>query len=151
MEDTVWMPSETPSTVFIQVRWLEGIMGFISFKPTEDYKLVVIVRNDLKMGKGKIAAQVGHAAVECALYAEKHNKKAFDAWYKSGQAKIVLRVDSMDELNEYVKIASSNSIHIAMITDAGRTQIAPGTTTCAGLGPAPVSELDRITGELKML
>ncbi|MBO4357440.1 MAG: peptidyl-tRNA hydrolase [Candidatus Methanomethylophilaceae archaeon] len=126
-------------------------MAFMFSKPSEEYKLVVLVRNDLKMGKGKIAAQAAHAAVECALFAEKKNRKAFDAWYNSGQAKIVLRVDSMEELDEYRKIASSSGIHIAMITDAGRTQIAPGTTTCMGLGPAPVSELDRITGELKML
>ena len=126
-------------------------MAFGILKPTEEYKLVVVVRNDLKMGKGKIAAQVAHAAVECALFAEKKDKKSFDAWYKSGQAKIVLRVDSMEELDQYRKIASSSGIHIAVITDAGRTQIAPGTTTCMGLGPAPVSELDRVTGELKML
>ena len=48
-------------------------------------------------------------------------------------------------------IASSNKIHIAVITDAGRTQVEPGTVTCMGLGPAPASELDKITGELKML
>jgi len=126
-------------------------MAFGIFKPVEEYKLVILVRNDLKMGKGKIAAQVAHAAVECALYAEKKDKKSFDAWHSSGQAKIVLKVDSMDELNEYFKIARSNGFTTSMITDAGRTQIAPGTTTCLGIGPAPVSEIDRITGELKML
>ncbi len=126
-------------------------MAFGIFKPTEEYKLVVLVRNDLKMGKGKIAAQVGHAAVECALFSEKKDKKSFDAWYKGGQKKVVLRVDSMEELDKYRMIASSNNIHIAVITDAGRTQVEPGSVTCMGLGPAPTSELDRITGELKML
>lgn len=126
-------------------------MAFGIFRPSEEYKLVVLVRNDLKMGKGKIAAQVAHAAVECALYAEKKDKKSFEAWHSSGQAKIVLKVNDMDELEEYLKLARSQGIHTAVITDAGRTQIAPGTTTCMGLGPAPVSELDRITGELSML
>ncbi len=126
-------------------------MAFGIFKPAEEYKLVILVRNDLKMGKGKIAAQAAHAAVECALYAEKKDKKSFDAWHSSGQAKIVLKVDSMDELNEYFKIARGQGFTTSMITDAGRTQIAPGTTTCLGIGPAPVSEIDRITGELKML
>ena len=49
------------------------------FAPTEEYKLVVLVRNDLKMGKDKITAQIGHTAVDCALYAEKKDKKTFDA------------------------------------------------------------------------
>lgn len=126
-------------------------MAFGFSKPTEEYKLVVLVRNDLKMGKGKIAAQVGHAAVECALFAEHKDKRSFDAWHSGGQAKVVLKVDSLDELNEYLKIARSQGIHIEVITDAGRTQIEPSTITCMGLGPAPVSELDKVTGELKML
>jgi len=126
-------------------------MAFGLIRTTEEYKLVVLVRNDLKMGKGKIAAQVGHAAVECALFAEKKDKKSFDAWYRCGQRKVVLKVDSMEELDKYRMIASSNKIHIAVITDAGRTQVDPGTVTCMGLGPAPESELDRITGDLKML
>ncbi len=119
--------------------------------PGEEYKLVVLVRNDVKMGKGKIAAQVGHAAVECALYSEKKDKKAFDSWISNGQAKIVLKVDSLDELNEYLKIARSYGLHTAVITDAGRTQIEPGTVTCMGIGPAPVSDIDKVTGDLKML
>lgn len=119
--------------------------------PSDEYKLVVLVRNDIKMGKGKIAAQVGHASVEAALYAEKKNKKAFDAWMSGGQAKIVLRVDSLDELMEYGRIAKGNGIHVSTITDAGRTQIEPGTMTCIALGPAPIGDLDKITGELKML
>lgn len=117
----------------------------------EDYKLVVLVRNDLKMGKGKIAAQVGHASVESALYAEKKNRRAFDAWMSGGQAKIVLRVDSLEELQQYARLASGNGLRVTSITDAGRTQIEPGTMTCIAIGPAPISEIDRITGDLKML
>lgn len=118
---------------------------------SEEYKLVVIVRKDLKMGTGKIAAQVGHAAVECALFAKERNRKAFDAWYKGGQRKVVLKVDSLEELHQYLKLASSNGLHVALITDAGRTQVEPGSETCVGIGPAPESEIDRITGDLKML
>ena len=117
----------------------------------EEYKLVVIVRKDLKMGTGKIAAQVGHAAVECALFAKERNRKAFDAWYKGGQRKVVLKVDSLEELHQYLKLASSSGLHVALITDAGRTQVEPGSETCVGIGPAPESEIDRITGDLKML
>ena len=119
--------------------------------PKEEYKLVVLVRNDVKMGKGKIAAQVAHAAVDCALHSEKKDKKSFDAWYSSGQAKVVLKVDSMEQLSEYMTLARSQGLHTSVIVDAGRTQIEPGTVTCMGIGPAPVSALDKVTGDLKML
>lgn len=126
------------------------VFGFGN-KTSEEYKLVVLVRKDIKMGTGKIAAQVGHAAVECALYAEKKDKKSFDAWFGCGQAKVVLKVDNLDDLKRYMSEARSVGLHTAMITDAGRTQIEPGTITCLGIGPAPVSDIDRVTGELKML
>ena len=121
------------------------------FAPKEEYKMVVLVRNDVKMGKGKIAAQVGHAAVECALYSEKKDKKSFDAWYSGGQAKVVLKVDSLDELKHYMQEARSYGLHTSIITDAGRTQIEPGSVTCLGIGPASKSDIDKVTGDLKML
>ena len=120
-------------------------------KISEEYKLVILVRKDIKMGTGTIAAQVGHAAVECALYAEKKDKKSFDAWLGCGQAKVVLKVDSLEDLKRYMSEARSVGLHTAMITDAGRTQIEPGTVTCLGIGPAPISDIDKVTGELKML
>ena len=122
-----------------------------SFLRSDEYKLVVLVRNDLKMGKGKTAAQVAHAAVDCALYAEKKDKKSFDGWYSSGQAKVVIKVDSFEELTRYMAEARSVGLHTSMITDAGRTQIEPGTVICVGIGPAVAGDIDRVTGSLKML
>ena len=115
-------------------------MAFGVFAPKEEYKLVVLVRTDLDMGKGKIAAQVGHASVECALRAEKKDRKAFDAWMDSGQKKV-----------RYMAEARSCGLYTVMISDAGRTQVDPGTATCIGIGPAPQSEIDKVTGALKML
>ncbi len=117
---------------------------------TDECKLVVVVRKDLKMGKGKLAAQVAHAAVECALYAERKDRKTFDRWHDSGQAKVVLKVDSLEELMRLVAEARSAGLHTETITDAGRTQIEPGTVTCAGIGPAVAGSIDRVTGDLKM-
>ena len=122
-----------------------------SFLRSDEYKLVVLVRSDLKMGTGKTAAQVAHAAVDCALHAEKKDRKSFDGWYGSGQAKVVLKVDSFEELARYASEARSVGLHTSMITDAGRTQIEPGTVTCVGIGPAVAGDIDRITGSLKML
>ncbi len=120
------------------------------FSRSEEYKLVIVMRSDLKMGKGKAAAQAAHAAVECALYSEKKDRKAFDEWHGSGQAKIVLKVNTLEELYFIKECAKSAGLHTSLITDAGRTQIEPGTVTCIGIGPAPASEIDRITGDLKM-
>lgn len=122
----------------------------ILFKP-EEYKLVVLVRTDLDMGKGKMAAQVGHAAVECALWAEKKDRRGFDTWMGAGQKKVVLKVKDRDEMIRYMSEARSRGLHCSMITDAGRTQLEPGTDTCVGIGPAPSAEIDKVTGELKML
>jgi len=119
--------------------------------PSEDYKLVILVRSDLKITKGKIAAQVGHASVNCALSIKKKDSKAFDMWMLNGQTKIVLKVKSEAELFEFKAIADAQNINNSLIRDAGRTQIEPGTCTCLGIGPAASSVIDKITGELKML
>lgn len=126
-------------------------MAFGVFGPKDEYKLVVLVRTDLDMGKGKIAAQVGHASVECALRAEKKDRKAFDGWMDSGQRKVVLKVPNRDEMIKYMHEARSCGLYTVMITDAGRTQVDPGSDTCVGIGPAPESEVDKVTGGLKML
>ncbi len=125
--------------------------GFKIVRSDEEYKVVVLVRTDLDMGKGKVAAQVGHASVELALRAQKMDKKAFDSWMSSGQKKVVLKVSNKDEMIRYMNEARSNGLYTVMITDAGRTQIEPGSETCVGIGPAPCSEIDRVTGSLKMM
>ena len=103
-------------------------MGLFS-APKCEYKLVVVVRTDLDMGKGKIAAQVGHASVTCALNAEKRDRKAFDAWMDCGQRKVVLKVSSRDEMVRVMAEARSKGLFACLITDAGRTQVEPGTET----------------------
>lgn len=125
--------------------------GFKAVRTDEEYKIVVLVRTDLDMGKGKIAAQVGHASVELALRAQKMDRKAFDTWMSNGQRKVVLKVANKDEMIRYMNEARSSGLYTCMITDAGRTQVDPGSQTCVGIGPAPESEIDKVTGSLKML
>lgn len=123
----------------------------VSFGNREECKLVILMRNDLKMSKGKIAAQAGHAAVTCALAAQKHDKKNFETWISGGQAKIVLKVESEKDLFEFKAIAEAQGFTNTIIQDAGRTEVEPGTYTCLGIGPAPKAQIDKITGDLKML
>ncbi len=113
-------------------------------------KQVIVVRTDLDMGKGKIAAQVGHACVLAAENVRKSHPDWFDEWW-TGQEKIVVKVENLKELEEVKKHAIDIGVPWSEVTDAGHTQIAPGTTTCISLGPAPEELVDKITGDLKLL
>jgi len=121
------------------------------FRNSDEYKLVVLVRDDLRITKGKIAAQTGHAAVNCALSIKKKDPDIFEKWTLNGQPIIVLRVGSEREMFEFKAIADTQDLNNSVVCDAGRTQIEPGTYTCLGIGPAAASVLDKITGELRML
>ena len=125
--------------------------GFSSSKVAEESKMVIVMRNDLKMSKGKIAAQAAHAAVNCAFASKKKDPKNFDKWMSEGQKKVVVKVNSEKELFEIKSIADVAGLINSVITDAGRTEIAPGTVTCLGIGPAPESAVDKVTGDLTML
>ncbi len=113
-----------------------------------DYKQLIIVRDDLKLPKGKLAAQASHAAVECIL---KSKKEIVESWRRDGMPKIVLKVKDEKELHEQLILANREKIITALITDAGRTVVAPGTVTCLGIGPADSVILDKLFGALKLL
>ena len=111
---------------------------------------VIVVRTDLDMGKGKIAAQVGHACVLGAEHVRKSNPAWFEEWW-NGQEKVVVKVSGLKELEKIRDGAIEIAVPWSEVTDAGHTQIAPGTTTCVSLGPAPEDLIDKITGDLKLL
>ncbi len=116
----------------------------------ENMKQVIAIRTDLDMGKGKIAAQVGHACVLGAENVRKSHPDWFKEWW-DGQEKVVVKVSSLKELEEIKEHAISFNIPWSEVTDAGHTQIEPGTTTCISLGPAPQDLVDKVTGNLKLL
>lgn len=115
-----------------------------------DIKQVIVVRTDLDMGKGKIAAQVGHACVLGAENVRKSHPEWYESWW-NGQEKVVVKVPGPKELDEVKKHAIDLGLPWSEVTDAGHTQIAPGTTTCISIGPAPEEKIDKITGDLKLL
>jgi peptidyl-tRNA hydrolase, PTH2 family len=112
-------------------------------------KLVVVVRTDLGMGRGKIAAQVAHAAVAAALAS--YGSADFAAWLRDGQPKVVLRVPGEERLHGVVRAAQAAGLPVQLIQDAGRTQVAQGTPTCCAVGPAGAGRIDAVTGELALL
>jgi PTH2 family peptidyl-tRNA hydrolase len=122
----------------------------VSKKGSQEYKLVIVVRDDLDMSGGKLAAQVAHAAVTCALEAKARKTKWFASWYQEGQRKVVLRARDLEHLRDLGAKARTMGLPYALITDAGYTELPPNTTTCLGIGPAPENDVDRITGSLPL-
>ncbi|HME86993.1 MAG TPA: peptidyl-tRNA hydrolase Pth2 [Candidatus Nanoarchaeia archaeon] len=111
-------------------------------------KQVILVREDLKLPKGKMAAQVAHAAVEATLNS---SKSKVDEWHSEGMMKIVLKVANLKELQRYQQLAKAQKLTTAVITDAGHTVVEPGTITCLAIGPDDVEKIDKVTGPLKMM
>ncbi|KAI0484172.1 peptidyl-tRNA hydrolase PTH2-domain-containing protein [Xylariaceae sp. FL0804] len=131
----------------------------------EECKLVLVVRTDLGMTKGKIAAQCSHATLACykslssrAAASDSDSGSVARAllrrWERLGQAKIALQAPpggGEDELAALAGRARSLGLTAEVVQDAGRTQIAAGSTTVLGVGPAPRSLVDQVTGGLKLL
>lgn len=133
-------------------------------------KQMIIMRRDLKMRKGKIAAQASHATVEAVLKALKKENR-FDElreedgymtldtddvtpltqWFKKGVAKICVYVDSEEELLALNKEAEDQGILTALIQDAGFTEFhGVPTYTCLALEPLYNEDADKITGQLPL-
>lgn len=118
-----------------------------------ELKQVILVRNDLKMSKGKIAAQASHASVECVMKSLKSaaKKELVRKWHSEGMMKIVVKVNSLEELHKYIQQAKDLGIITCTITDAGHTFVEPGTITCGAIGPDNVEKIDAVTGKLPVL
>ncbi|MBI4144414.1 peptidyl-tRNA hydrolase [Candidatus Woesearchaeota archaeon] len=111
-------------------------------------KQAILIRKDLEMGKGKIAAQASHACVEALLKSHKDN---IEKWKKEGMKKIVLEVNDEKELVDYKKKAEDSGLVVGLIRDAGRTQVTAGTLTALAIGPDQDEQIDKITKKLKLL
>lgn len=116
-----------------------------------DLKQVIVVRTDLRMGRGKLAAQVAHAAVSAAESARSLRPLWHRRWIEEGQKKIVLKTRSLEELLDIYRKAVGRGLPAVLVRDRGLTQLPPGTITAVGIGPAPSSLIDAITGNLKLL
>ncbi|MFX1408959.1 MAG: peptidyl-tRNA hydrolase Pth2 [Promethearchaeota archaeon] len=117
----------------------------------EECKQVILIRTDLKMGTGKKCAQSCHASVSASDLVRIQNTNVWKNWKNTGQKKVVLKIPSKEDLNEMIiKLEKQKVLHF-VVKDAGLTQLPPGTTTAIGIGPALSSEIDKITGDLKLL
>lgn len=95
----------------------------------KDIKMVFFVRQDLKMGKGKIGSQCGHASI--GLYKKLINSKnlLLNDWEINGSKKIVLKVQNENDFSYIIKYCQENNILFHEVIDAGKTQIEKNSRT----------------------
>ncbi|CAO2841525.1 unnamed protein product [Amaranthus hypochondriacus] len=117
----------------------------------EELKMVLVVRQDLKMGSGKIASQCAHAAM--GMYAElmQSQRLLLRQWEQYGQAKIVTTCKNLKEMNRLQQEAESIGLPTFVVADAGRTQVASGSKTVLAIGPGRKSVVDSVTGKQRLL
>jgi PTH2 family peptidyl-tRNA hydrolase len=113
-----------------------------------DYKQVILVRDDLKLSKGKMSAQVAHAAVDAVTLSDAEDVMI---WRQQGMKKSVLKVADLRELLDYEQKARKSGLIAAVVTDAGHTHVDPGTITCMAIGPHDEKRIDAVTGSLKLV
>lgn len=136
-----------------------------------EVKQVIVVRKDLNMRKGKLAAQVAHASVKSVMVLMQQSSvyryntleymeyklttfphTALHEWLNGIFTKVVVGVDSEEELNEIYNKATENGVPVCMIIDNGRTEFhGVPTVTCIAVGPGYADDVDSVTGDLKLL
>lgn len=114
--------------------------------------MVLCVRNDLKMGKGKVAAQCCHASLGAIREINSVNHKdQYVEWVKDPERKIItLKIDNEKILRDLELKAKQLDINCYIQVDAGMTQVAPNTATVIALGPEQDMILNPITSHFKL-
>ncbi len=120
-----------------------------------EYKQAIILRIDVGMSKGKLAAQAAHASLDAALKAMQRDRvfkdNLFERWRKEGAKKVVLKVESEEALRKLRDKATQANLVNALIKDAGLTEVPAGTVTALAIGPDEEKKIDKITKDLNML
>ncbi len=111
------------------------------------YKQVIVVRKDLNLSSGKLAAQVAHAAVGAYRNCDKDKR---ETWNSSGSKKVVVEAKNKNEMLDAWNLAKKEGVATFLVKDAGKTEIPSGTITALGLGPDKGEKLDKLTGSMSL-
>ena len=114
-----------------------------------EYKMYIVIRKDLKLPKGKMAVQAAHAAVGLAM--KMKETQEYKEWFNSGQGKVAVYADDEKHLLQLMQKSKDSGFKTYLVTDAGKTVVAPGTKTCFALGPDDEKKLEPLMGELKLV
>lgn len=121
-----------------------------------DYKQVIVVPRDVEMSPAKLAVQVAHACVGTMFDGFANDRNYINDldffWFKGGleQKKVVLQVPTTDDLFKLEQKAKKIGLACYWVSDAGRTELKPGTITALGFEPAPNHLIDPITKRLSL-
>ncbi len=113
------------------------VVNFSQLERMSKQMIGVILRKDLRLGKGKFSAQTAHAIV--SLLPERGKRWNFE----QRPIEIWTVKNEMNLLSIY-RQAQKLKINCSLIRDAGKTQIAPGTKTAVGLGPINEAIFEKI-------
>jgi PTH2 family peptidyl-tRNA hydrolase len=124
-------------------------------------KQVIVIRKDLKMSKGKIAAQAAHASLKACMSLGRIegdklvlnlSSPVVHQWFTQRFKKVCVCVESEQELLDIHELARQNGLPCSLIQDAGDTEFdGVPTLTAVAIGPAKEKHIDKITGNLKLL
>ena len=137
-----------PLSSFIQHPFSPVLSPGYSGASRMEFKQCIVIRDDLKLSCGKLAVQVAHAAI---MALERADKSTAAQWRSEGQKKVVLRVANVQDMFKLRVDADRAGLPCAIVADAGLTEIPPGTITALGIGPAPSKQMDKVTGNLRLL
>lgn len=112
------------------------------------HKQVIVLREDLGLSRGKLAAQAAHASLKAWKKVDNTSK---EKWDREGSKKVVVGVKTEDELLEIKTRSEKLGLPSAMVRDAGLTEVEPGTKTALAIGPAESKNIDKITSHLPLL
>ena len=113
------------------------------------FKMCVLVRDDLKMSKGKVLAQVSHTIVDATVKAYTQTQLFFK-WRADGEKIVILKVPNEKTLMCIMNIAERKGVNCGYTVDAGLTEVLPGTKTVGFVGPNFEDKVDKLTGQLKL-
>lgn len=116
-------------------------------------KQVIILRTDLGMSAGKAAAQASHASLMSFLHVAQKYPKKIEEWFKTGQGKIILEVNSEEELKDiYTRLTADDTGKTVcyLVRDAGLTELKRMEYTALAIGPFDKTFIDGFTKHLKL-
>jgi len=144
----------------------------------ENIKQIILIRKDLKMRRGKEMSQACHASMKVIFdmmgtydpedrlfrsfnlglpygWVEKrlrlYKDSPLEQWVNGLFTKVVVSVDSEEELLKLHQDALNKNLPCSLIKDAGHTEFKEPTYTAVAIGPAESEEIDKLTGHLKLL
>lgn len=111
--------------------------------------MCILIRDDLKMSKGKVLAQVSHTMVDATVKAYT-GSQIFFKWRSDGEKIVILKVPNEKTLMYIMDIAERKGVNCGYTVDAGLTEVQSGTKTVGFVGPDREDKIDKLTSQLKL-